>query len=65
MAKSRFSWKGHESDHRGQNDKEDLAVLRKDGLSASIKHEADGTIEYSISGDEEPVSKWRRMANGS
>lgn len=61
MAKSRFSWKANASDHRGQSDKEDLAILRGDGLSASIRHEGDGTIEYRISGDEEPVSKWRRL----
>lgn len=61
---SKFSWKANASDHRDQSDKEDLKVLRDDGLSASIKHEADGTIEYRISGNEENVSVWRRMIGG-
>lgn len=65
MAKSRFSWKANASDHRDQSDKEDREALRKHGLDTSIKHEGDGSIEYTISGDEDTVSKWRRIIGGS
>ena len=64
MAKSRFSWKATAAEARYQNDKEDREALQKYGLSTSVKHEADGSIEYTISGDEETVSKWRRIIGG-
>ncbi|WP_372344684.1 hypothetical protein [Streptomyces sp. KL116D] len=62
---AKFSWTGHISDHRDQNDKEDREALLKHGLDTSIKHEVDGTIKYTISGDEDTVSKWGRIIGGS
>lgn len=62
----KFSWKSTPPDaaHGGRTDKEDLAVLRADGLTASIKSHPDGQIEYRISGNTEAVSKWKRLISG-
>jgi hypothetical protein len=61
---SRFSWKASPNDHVGSDVKEDLEVLRNDGLHASVTRDNDGMIEYRISGDDKTVSEWRRLISG-
>jgi len=64
MKKSRFSYTCDPADHPGTTTKENLDVLRDDGLTASVRHNTDGTTEYRMSGDEETVSKWKRLISG-
>lgn len=56
---TKFSWTSTTDEHTTL--KENLDVLRDSGVSASAKSNADGTVEFRISGDEERVSHWRRL----
>lgn len=62
MAKSRFSWNSETDEHTTL--KENLQVLRDSGVSASATNNADGTVDFHISGNEENVSEWRRLISG-
>ena len=59
---AKFSWNSDTDEHTTL--KENLDVLRADGLSASARHNGDGTVEYRISGDDEAVAEWRRTISG-
>lgn len=55
---AKFSWTSDTDEHTTL--KENLDVLRADGLSASAKSNGDGTVEYRISGNAEAVGEWQR-----
>lgn len=59
---AKFSWTSTTDEHTTL--RENLDVLRDSGVSASAKSNADGTVEFRISGDEEPVSYWRQAVGG-
>jgi hypothetical protein len=62
MAKDRFSWTSDTDEHTPL--RENLDVLRNSGVSASATSNPDGTVEFHISGDKEPVSYWRKAVGG-
>ena len=59
---AKFSWNSETDEHTTL--KENLDVLRDDGLRASATNNADGTVDYHISGNEENVAEWRRLIGG-
>lgn len=59
---AKFSWNSTTDEHTTL--KENLDVLRDSGVSASATSNADGTVEFHVSGDEEPVAYWRQAVGG-
>lgn len=59
---AKFSWNSETDEHTTL--KENLDVLREDGLNASATHNGDGTVDFHISGDEDNVSHWRGLIGG-
>lgn len=59
---AKFSWTSDTDEHTTLT--ENLNVLRDSGVRASATSNPDGTVEFRISGAEEPVSEWRRLVNG-